>query len=490
MNRTRSLAAMHKRRFGAVSDRRAARIGDGRRQPPVDAPTVVEIDFVELKDGSLVEMIEDPENSSNTLLAVFKDGEVRFTSRLQRGDEVLVPIPRDKHIIKHVRLARGVKGYESVRSLLFKIDSILSECLEIDVHGRGLLAAFILSTWFIDKLPVAPYVSLVGLPRSGKSTTLAMLRLLCRRALLTADITSAAFYQVCDRLTPTLLIDETGTAGEQRVLYHLLRTGTTRELTALRKEQSFKTFGAKAISWICLPNDAALNSRCIIIPLHESDRADLERPASPRVLAAADDLQKQLLKFRFDKYNSLNLPKVQSAKQLRSRARDLYEALALPVGDDSNLCEWIAKRIRRQEECGREPLLPAQAVVLQTLFVGIHKYKYSGVFVLRIGNFTKCVNTLSAGTIPPLSPRAVGAALTSLGLTQRTRTNTGWEVWVDPPQQKKIHELIAVYGIDNDACVLPTELTKQCDLCKGMEHKVSARTKKRDSDPEESTKSG
>jgi hypothetical protein len=480
MNTTLNSAALDERRFRTVSDRRVARTNEGEHQPTAVSPAVVETDFAELEDGTLVEMIEDPKNSSRSVLAVFKDGEVRFTDRLQHGDKVLVPIPRDRHIIKHVRLPGGVNSYESVQSLFCKIDSTLSQCLDLGTFERYLLAAFVLSTWFIDKLPVAPYMALVGLPRSGKSTTLAVLRLLCRRALLTADITSAAFYRVCDRLTPTLLIDETGSAGERRVLFHLLRTGTTRGVTALRKDQSFKTFGAKVISWTDLPNDAALNSRCIMIPLQETHRTDLERPASPQILDAADDLQRQLLQFRFDKYNSLSLPKIQSADQLHSRARDLYEALALPIADDRIRCDLLARAIEHREECGREPLSPPQAAVLQALFMYIHEYPARCTF--WIGNFTNAVNVLLTRSNPPLSPRAVGAALTSLGFARRTRTNTGWKVWIDPPQQKKIHELVAAYGIDNYACVPPADATKRCTLCKSLEGKSGVAPRKRDSE--------
>jgi hypothetical protein len=151
--------------------------------------------------------------------------------------------------------------------------------------------------------------------------------------LLTADITSAAFYRVCERLTPTLLIDETSTAGERRILFHLLRTGTTRDAVALRRDESFKTFGAKVISWIELPDDAALNSRCIVIPLRETHRTDLTRPTNPDIQHAAEDLQRQFLQFRFEKFKALKVPKVQGDEVLHSRTRDLYEALALPISN-------------------------------------------------------------------------------------------------------------------------------------------------------------
>ncbi len=88
-----------------------------QRHRSVVSPAVVETDFTELEDGSLVEAIEDPENSSRTLLAIYKNGEVSFTDRFRYGNRVLIPIPRGQHIIRHIRLPRGVKPYCSIASL-------------------------------------------------------------------------------------------------------------------------------------------------------------------------------------------------------------------------------------------------------------------------------------------------------------------------------------------------------------------------------------
>ena len=89
---------------------------------------------------------------------------------------------------------------------------------------------------------------------------------------MTSDISSAAFYRACDRWRPTLFVDETATAGQQHTLYHLLRSGTTRDAIAFRGGHSYRAFGAKVVAWTEMPNDDALNSRCITIPmrrLHE-----------------------------------------------------------------------------------------------------------------------------------------------------------------------------------------------------------------------------
>src|SRR4029077_20146772 len=44
---------------------------------------IVETDFAELNDGTLVDLVQDSENSRRTLLAVWKDGEVRYLDELK-----------------------------------------------------------------------------------------------------------------------------------------------------------------------------------------------------------------------------------------------------------------------------------------------------------------------------------------------------------------------------------------------------------------------
>jgi hypothetical protein len=426
--------------------------------------TLIEIDSAELGDGTQIEIIEDPEDSSRTLLAVFKDGKVRLADRFKYGNRTFVPIPRSNNLIHHIRLPRGAERYESVSSLLNQAMSILHSCLDLEENDLRLLAQFAISTWFIERLPVAPYIALVGLPRSGKSTALTVLSLLCRRSLLTADISSAAFYRVCDRLMPTLLIDETSTAGQRRILFHLLRTGTSRDLVALRKDQSFKTFGPKVVSWIELPNDVALNSRCVVISLHETRRTDLLRPTSREIREAADILQKQLLRFRFEKAKELALPKIEGDHQLRSRSRDLYQALALPTAEDAKICQWLIEYLQNHEDSNRVPLSLAQSAVLRTFFKRVHECTDGQT---QIKGLAAEVNAdlWESGERFRVSPREVGGALKSLGLAKRKRTNSGWIMQMDRHEIKKMHDLIAAYGVERCTDLISKAARRACSFC-------------------------
>jgi hypothetical protein len=424
------------------------------------AKPVIETDFAELPDGTLLDTIEDPSNPARTLLAVYRDKAVRYAKRFEADDRICVPISRTTEILRHVRFSRGAKPYKSTDHLLGALTAVISHCLDMSNLQRVLLSCFILSTWLLEKLPIAPYLAFVGLPRSGKTTTLRLLDLLCRRSLLTSDITSAAFYETCNRVTPSLIIDETATAGDRRALFHLLRAGSTPGSVVIRKNKAFNPYCPKVVCWTELPDDQALNSRCVIIPLQESERKDLLRVTDPKILAFADNIRQMLQQYRLEKFNRLSLARVPGDECLNSRSRDLYEALALPI-DDANIREFLAAQFQQQQNFNREPLSPVQGAVLQMLDWYIHAN----------GTDTTCANSDLTDAVNQqlkydhelfqANPHQVGHVLTSFGLTERKRTNTGWVLLLSRDTRKRIHTLLRRYALELDSSVN----REGCSLC-------------------------
>ena len=143
----------------------------------------------------------------------------------------------------------------------------------------------------------------------------------------------------------------------------------------------------------------------------------------------------------------MKLPKVQGDEVLHSRTRDLYEALALPLGRGPEDVRSLGRVLHGARKVQSRTAISFQAAVLQTLFVGIHVL--SGKGTMTVSNLTFGVNSVlrSAGEGFRISPRRVGAALTSFGLTDRQRTNTGWGLLLDRKAQN-IHELIAALYVD------------------------------------------
>lgn len=431
-------------------------------------PSVREIDFAELDDGSLVELVEDPKDPNHTLLAVYKDGDISYTDELKYRDQILLPVQRAAGLSKHVRLPRGARPYKSVQTLLGRVEQLIARCVDLPQEYVAVLASFVLSTWLVDQLPVAPYVSIVGLPQSGKTTLLSVLSLVCRRSLFTADITSAAFYDACSQFMPTLLIDEAGTHVRNGRLRHLLRIGTTRGVVAVQRNRSFHAYGAKVVCFLELPDDPALNSRCVQIPMLEATGSNLLEPTDPIVEKHAAELQKSLLQFRFNAYKQIRPAAVPGAERLRPRTRDLLTCLAAPSSDDSARCHLLLRFFEFQNVAAQEPLLPAQDAILAALFLSLHSREESpDSTVLRVQDLTSLVNSLleSLGESFRLSPRKVGSVLTSLGFLARQRTNKGWVLWLSRSDRQRIHELAKTYGIDNSTTEHLKISTEDCPRC-------------------------
>ncbi len=430
------------------------------------AKPVMEIDFAELPDGSLVEMIEDPTNSAKSLLAVYKNGTVRYTEQLRDRERVLVPLSRTDLLLKHICLPQGAEPYGELKDLEADVSSFFHFCLDIEPRWWVAMTACVFSSWFPEELPVAPYLSLVGPPGSGKTTAIRILGLLCRRSLLTSDITSAAFYEVSHRMGPTVLIDETITAGHSRSLLHLLRTSNSRGFVSLRKDKAQMAYGPKVLAWLELPKDAALNSRSIIIPMHKTARTNLKSPDDPKVLWFAKKARMRLLQFRLENYKHLAQPKIPAGIELSSRMLDLYRALALPFGEDLEFRKCLGHVIAAQSQFQPRLLSPAQVSALRVLWGFIHEHPTADGIWLR--DLTTAMNwdLASHGEPSGLNERTVGDVLTSLGLTNRTRKNSGYVLWLNRSVRVLIHKEVRDYEVDG----LPTEPNPKstCDICVGQ----------------------
>jgi hypothetical protein len=273
----------------------------------------------------------------------------------------------------------------------------------------------------------------------------------------------------------TMLIDETGSIRSSRTLRHLLRSGTTRDVLAVRKNHIFHSYGAKVISWLEQPDDIALNSRCILIPMFESKSAALCRTDEPKMQQMAAELQAQLLRFRLENYIRVQPGPFPGDEALRPRTRDLLRALRAAHADvprSQSLLEFFESGLGVQAE----PLNPEHNAILRALFAIAHvREDFTSI---GITDLTQQVNFFLEleGEKLRLQPRKVGAALTALGFSSRTRTNSGWVLSLTRRDAEKLHHLAASYGVDRAWRSFRDISPDKCTLCRaaGLDKKGSA----------------
>jgi hypothetical protein len=428
----------------------------------------VQVDFAELEDGGLAEVVEDPTDPSRALFAIFKHGRFRLAERLPDRGRMLVPIPRDTFGFSDVKLPHGVKPYKSVVRLLYTIMTAIRSVIDVPAEYAELLSDFVLYTWVADRLPTAVYLSVVGLPQSGKSTLLELLGLLCRRALLVSDISQAAAYQACSNFGSTLLIDELDwhSSRTASTLRHLLRAGTNPASRALRVRHSSCSFGPKVFGSLEPSSDSALNSRCIQLLMAESNKSGLFKPGHPSILKYASDLRQMLLKFRFNSYKATRPAVVPDSAALRPRSRDILGSLAAPLVNCEIWTRFLLVFMKESHDpVTRESLEPRHEALHAALWENIHQDPPLPNF--RIGGvagLTRAANAilLGGGETITVTDKGVGRMLSSMGFRNTQRTKVGWVLWSDASTRARCHQLLKSH---DNRFVPDGEFARRSDTC-------------------------
>ncbi len=444
------------------------------------APEVVGMDCAALPDGSLVQLVKDPHDPAALCLLRWKDGKATVERRIELGNKILVPPEIDPALVKALQLPNGIKSCGELQELLGKIESPLAEVVDLPDESIHLISKFILSTWFLDRLPVAPYLWIVGPPGSGKTTLLRFLQTACYHALLVGDLTAASLYQLPSLVKPTLLIDEADFSNSRMSLdiQRLLRTGNTPGTPAVRNGRLFQTFGAKAIASRHLPDDAALTSRAIIVRMPPA-RRKWPRIDSEWLDRLANELQAKLLMYLVLHYLEVGTSPDFSLKveHLTPRMGDIASALAAPLLSHPELEGDLIRALEQQDQETRlERFDQREWLVVEELFRVCHQGKRNAmgrhpVCEVLVGGVAGGINNRLKfrGDSRRFTARAVGATLHALGIPRGKLGSLGRGIELTHTVRQNIHQLARDYGITRRDLLSDGHKTERggmpCELC-------------------------
>lgn len=234
-------------------------------------------------------------------------------------------------------------------ALLNRIEKIIDTHIVCELSTRVAAVLWILFTWVIDAMQIAP-IACITAPekRCGKTQLLTLIGKLCYRPLPTSNVSSSALFRSIDYWKPTLLIDEADAfLKNNEDLRSIINAGHSRENAyAIRcngednKPTIFCVWGAKAISGIGhLPE--TIEDRSIILKLRRKLPSEIKR----RLRQTSDhewcEIRRMCARWTKDNFETIQNINPVIPNQLSDRAQDNWEPLfkiAQTAGP-----EWLEK---------------------------------------------------------------------------------------------------------------------------------------------------
>jgi hypothetical protein len=157
--------------------------------------------------GESIELIRDAETGRLNLL--FFDGEKsEVVPSVEYAEHEYVPPEVRPSILRAMTLPAKGTAFGSIRQLLDDISRTVVRYTALSDHLARGVARFVLATWVVDALAIAPWLRIVGPDTIAGGQLVQILTCLCRHALPLTDASVGAICSLPLVWRPTLLIQQ------------------------------------------------------------------------------------------------------------------------------------------------------------------------------------------------------------------------------------------------------------------------------------------
>lgn len=236
--------------------------------------------------------------------------------------------------------------------VLDAVHSQVCQYIVADFHLKIAITLWIVMTWFIDRISVAPLLLITAAEReSGKSQLLSLIGKMCARPLTVSNMTMAFIFRAITKWRPTMLIDEVDTFlrenAEQRGLINAGHTRGSAYVGRVSGDEHeptmYDVWSAKALAGIALEKhltDATM-SRGIVISLRRKLKGETVGRLRHADQVAMNRIASELARFEQDYGDQVSQARPTLPEALSDRQQDNWEplfAIAACAGP-----EWLAR---------------------------------------------------------------------------------------------------------------------------------------------------
>jgi len=407
--------------------------------------------------NATIDLVADPSDSYRLNLLLWDGSSATVAPRIEYGRSTYEPMALEPTLVRTMQWPKCPIEYGSTRNLFDSVLGLITRHVEIQDTSARLLTYFVFSTWFPDRLSLAPGLAILG-PADGEGVQLLrLLRCLCRRSMLLAEASHASLLSLPLHLSPSLLVNRPMLT---RPLRSFLSTSNRRGLGTVKRGKVLEVCCPKAVYFGMdeIPQDIA--SVMIQIPLSSAT-------AQPSVLEDGTlnditaELQGKMLAYRLANYSRIRISHLHGMN-FTHQTHEFAINLAACIVDDAELARGVVPLLKEQDDHVRgQPDRKLDAAILGAVLACLHEKKSDWVQVKEI---TALANTLlrTQGEIVEYRPEEVGHRLDGLSLG-RTRQNEGMFLLLGRDTSRLVHRLALGYGVSWDVNSVPA-----CPDCKAL----------------------
>jgi len=334
------------------------------------------------------------------------------------------------------------------------------------IHYK-IFALWITATYKHPAWETVPYLHLKGLPASGKTRAMEMVRLLAYRSVLVSGITFTAIVRINHNFNATLLIDEVDSKLDERTetgrdFVAFLKPGYKKgqlyiasDLNDQKKVVYYNNYGFKILSGEKGIYSMALLSRSLTFDM-EQDFPEVYDLSG--INKECEQLKTKLLNYRF----KTNMPDVLSQEiPLKARSREIFDCLIRTAQHIGQPIDDLLEYAKVIEETAINDM---QGTVEWDVLNILSEFSCQGTLDAREGvKISEILEELGWTNDPKKSrqmSQKLGYILKNLGLVTKKKRDGMWFLFVDPRNERKMKYLFRRYKIKNvegnvnDQCIL------------------------------------
>jgi hypothetical protein len=347
------------------------------------------------------------------------------------------------------RKAYRTNDYGSTRELFDRILSLVTENIGIAEEPGRLLVYFIFSTWFPDRLTVAPGLAIVGSAVGEAIQLLRFLHCVCRRSIPLVGMSQADLISLPLSVYPTLLLDRPRLT---RSLRSFLSTSNRRGLLAARRGKILGVCCPKVVylGMEEVPEALASAMLQVTLPLTAVHGQALDDEQLNHI---AVQLQGKMLAYRLANCAKIRVSQLEGTN-FTNQTHELAANLAACMMDDSELAAGVVPLLKARDEYVRgQRDRELETVIIEAVLAVFHEKKKDRVQVKEIAALANSI-LRSRGEFIVYSPEEVGHRLDLLAL-RRTRTAAGMCLILTRAMRRLVHRLARTYDVPSVANVVP-----------------------------------